>query len=194
MQEMNTGKENIADAGIADLSNTIRRRRMRLVNYDYRRSGAYFVTICTHDRACMFGTVVDGTMALNAAGALVQEEWRRLPERFPHIFLDAHVVMPNHMHGIIVVDTDSRAPTRGAPTLGEIVGAFKSTTTVLYARGVRRAGWLPFVGRLWQRSYYEHVIRNEASLGSIREYIVNNPQQWLLDSENPDCQTVPSRL
>ena len=184
---MNTENGNIANADIAGFPNSKRRRRMRLENYDYSQAGAYFVTVCTHNRECIFGTVVDGVMELNDAGALVQDEWRRLPERFQNIDLDTHVVMPNHIHGIIVVDACGRAPTRGAPTLGEIVGAFKSTTTVLYARGVKCAGWLPFSGRLWQRGYYEHVIRNEVSLGSIREYIVSNPQQWLLDSENPDC-------
>ena len=162
-----------------------RRRRMRLEGYDYRQAGAYFVTVCTQGRACVFGSVADGAMILNDAGALVQEEWCSLPARFPHVCLDTYVVMPNHIHGIIVVDMGGRAPASGVPPLGEIVGAFKSVTTLKYVRGVKCAGWRPFDGRLWQRGYYEHIIRAEESLGKIREYISNNPQQWLLDSENP---------
>ena len=219
-----------------------RRRSLRLKGYDYSRAGAYFVTIVAQDRLCLFGEVVDGEMRLNEAGMMVRRVWRGLPDRFSVIDLDASVVMPNHVHGIIVIDDaelatpvrasivdvqhgdedarpttrdqarDHRATTRVAPTggdqdvedergepipragattsvavtLGDVVGAFKSLTTNEYGRGVRGMGWSPFNVRLWQRNYYERVIRNDDELDGIREYIMGNPAGWDADEENPD--------
>jgi len=177
------------------------RRSIRLKGYDYSQAGAYFITLCTQDRACLFGKVVNGEMRLNDAGRMVLAEWNRLPERFPHLVLDAFVVMPNHVHGILVI-TDP-APTAGAtlgatvgatvgatlvvaptaPTVGNIIGAFKSRVTVEYIRGVKTSGWPPFRGRLWQRNYYEHIIRNERALNAIRQYIMENPRRWHMDRE-----------
>jgi REP element-mobilizing transposase RayT len=215
------------------------RRSIRLKEYDYTKAGAYFLTIVTQDRVCLFGEVVDGEMRLNDVGDMVHQEWTNLPNRFPNIDLDAFIVMPNHIHGIIAITdatpivgaglvpaqhddavitsgattsgattsrattsraTTSRATTSGAitsgaitsgattrvaPTVGNIVGAFKSITTVRYTHGVKHYGWLPFRGRLWQRNYYEHIIRNEGSLHRIREYIINNQSRWEMDKENP---------
>jgi REP element-mobilizing transposase RayT len=199
------------------------RRSIRLKGYDYSRAGAYFITLCAQDRQCLFGEVLDGVMRLNDAGRMVVTEWERLPERFPNVVLDAFVVMPNHVHGIIVITDaipvgaglvpaqnkrattrvaptvgddrvttrvaptvgDDRATTRVAPTVGEIIGAYKSVTTVVYTRGVKQFGWPAFRTRLWQRNYYEHIIRDDESLNRIREYITNNPMQWELDRENP---------
>jgi REP element-mobilizing transposase RayT len=167
------------------------RRSIRLKGYDYSQAGAYFITLCTQDRACLFGKVVNGEMRLNDAGRMVLAEWNRLTERFPHLVLDAFVVMPNHVHGILVI-TDP-APTVGAtvgatlvvaPTVGNIIGAFKSRVTVEYIRGVKTSGWPPFRGRLWQRNYYEHIIRNERALNAIRQYIMENPRRWQMDREN----------
>ena len=372
------------------------RRSIRLKGYDYSQAGAYFITICTQDRACLFGKVVNGEMRLNDAGRMVLAEWNMLPERFPHVVLDAFVVMPNHVHGIVVItnpatdDTattaptivgtglvpvpnagtmgavpnagtmgavpnagtmgaapdagtmgaapnagamgaapnagtmgaapddgtmgavpdagtmgaapnagtmgaapDARtmgaapnagtmgaapddgamgaapdtgmmgaapndgmmgaapdagattrvaptavtivgtglvpvpddgativgtglvpvpddgattrvaptvgdivAPTVGdivAPTVGDIVGAFKSRVTVEYIRGVKTSGWPPFRGRLWQRNYYEHIIRNERALNAIRQYIIENPRRWQMDREN-EARTAPDPL
>ncbi len=185
------------------------RRSIRLAGFDYSQSAAYFVTVCAQGRGSLFGTVVDGTMQPNDAGRMIQAAWDGLPQRFPGLELDAFVVMPNHVHGIIVIPVandatgpvgaglvparcapittgaTTRATTRVAPTLGDVVGAFKSWTTVLYARGVRGAGWVSFDGRLWQRNYYEHIIRGEAELDRIREYIMTNPVRWAEDRENP---------
>ena len=120
------------------------RRSIRLKEYDYSQSGAYFVTVCTHNRECLFGEIVDGEMVLNDAGKMISEKWQELRIRFPHIELDECMIMPNHFHGIVIVgatlvvaqintvDTE-RAGTRPAPTrkttIGDIVGAFKSITT-----------------------------------------------------------------
>ncbi len=181
------------------------RRSIRLKGYDYALAGAYFVTISTQDRVCVFGDVVAGVMRLNEAGRMVFNEWDTLPTRFPSVDLDAFVVMPNHIHGIIVfttrvsvgaplvgaqdvapnMATDNRATTRVAPTLGGVVGAYKSRVTVEYTRGVKTKGWPAFRRRLWQRNFYEHIIRNEASLNRIRQYILDNPARWTFDRENP---------
>ena len=199
------------------------RRSIRLKGYDYSQARAYFVTICTQDRACLFGKVVNGEMRLNDAGRMVLAEWNMLPERFPHVVLDAFVVMPNHVHGIVVItnpapdDTATTAPTivgaglvsapndgattrtttrtttRVAPTVGDIVGAFKSRVTVEYIRGVKTSGWPPFRGRLWQRNYYEHIIRHERALNAIRQYIIENPRRWQMDQEN-EARTAPDPL
>lgn len=175
------------------------RRSIRLRNFDYASAGAYFVTICAQGRECLFGEVVDGTMVANDAGGLVESVWHLLPERFPAIEPDAFVVMPNHMHFILflvgaplvgalslAVGQDTRAGTRPAPTnVGEVVGAFKSLTTHAYTIGVSQSGWPQFPGRLWQRNFYERVIRDDAELEMFRTYILHNPARWAEDEENP---------
>ena len=175
------------------------RRSIRLPGYDYRQAGAYFVTICAQGRALLFGEIRGDEMELNDAGQMLVSQWQALPQRFPNVRLDAFVVMPNHVHGIIVLVDANTSPdgdgatTRVAPTLedpvgaslGEAVGAYKSLTTVEYARGVNASGWTPFDGRLWQRNYYEHIVRNEAALDDIRQYIIHNPAKWAEDEENP---------
>jgi putative transposase len=189
------------------------RRSIRLRGYDYTQAGAYFVTICAQNRECLFGEIVNSRMMLSDAGRMVQTEWEQLRERFPAVELDAHVVMPNHFHAIVIITdsndtvsvgagtspapvgattrvapTTSVAPTDAGtqrPTLGDIVGAFKSLTTNAYIRGVRELGWPPFDKRLWQRNYYEHIVRNERGLNAIRRYIHDNPARWSADAENP---------
>jgi REP element-mobilizing transposase RayT len=167
------------------------RRSIRLKSYDYSRAGAYFVTICVRDGVCLFGEIVDGTMRLNDNGWIVTTVWHELSQRFRSIELDEFVVMPNHVHGIIHVGAglappDRGAPNRGAassaPTLGHILRAFKSISAIAVNRLLGRSG-----RSLWQRNYYEHIVRSENELARIREYIVNNPAQWALDRENPDC-------
>jgi REP element-mobilizing transposase RayT len=162
------------------------RRSLRLKGYDYSQAGAYFVTICTEDRTCLFGDVAGGQMHLNDAGRIILSQWEALPVRFSGVELDVFGVMPNHLHGILVLATtaESAAP----PVLGEIVGAFKSLTTDLYIKGVKQSGWLPFRGRLWQRNFHEHIIRNEKTLQRIRQYIVDNPIHWEIDPENPQVE------
>ena len=162
-----------------------RRRSIRLDGYDYSSAGAYFISIVAQGRLCLFGNVVDGVMRLNDAGKMVRRVWDGMSDRFPLIAMDGFVVMPNHVHGVIFIHQP--APTAGvAPTLGDVVRALKSVTTVEYGRGVRGMGWQRFEKRLWQRNYYERVVRNESELGAIREYIANNVVNWELDRENPN--------
>jgi len=136
-------------------------------------------------------------MILNDAGKMIDYQWNNLAGRFTHIELDEHIVMPNHFHGIIIVGatlvvaqnknnrTNIRAGTRPAPTrmatIGDMVGAFKSITSYEYTNGIKQNHWKPFDGKLWQRNYYEQIVRNKTSLQRIREYIVNNPCQWQQD-------------
>ncbi|HRH75881.1 MAG TPA: transposase [Cellvibrionaceae bacterium] len=169
-----------------------KRQSLRLKNFDYSQAGTYFITICLNHKECLFGEIVQGAMLLNPAGEMISALWQAQTLQFPSIRLDAYVVMPNHIHGIIstvgatlvVAQPASVAPAK-VPSIADIVGAFKSRSTLEYIRGVRALNWRAFNGRLWQRNYYEHVIRNEASMTSIREYIVNNPLQWQFDKENP---------
>jgi REP element-mobilizing transposase RayT len=167
-----------------------RRRSLRLRGYDYGQAGAYFVTICTQDRHCLFGEADRHSIRLNEDGRMLTDLWMDIPSRFRDVALDSFIVMPNHLHGIVVLpDLCGKATARPAEgalaTLGSVVGAFKSATTLEYIRGVRTRAWPAFRRHLWQRSYYEHVIRNEMSLDRIRRYIVENPGRWAFDKENP---------
>jgi REP element-mobilizing transposase RayT len=136
---------------------------MRLPTYDYSRAGAYFVTVVVTNRQPLFGLVGQPNDAGNAIG----RSWCDLARRFPTILLDEYVIMPDHFHGILFLRD-------GSPKLGRIIGAFKSITTVEYARQVHERGWQSFAGRLWQRDYFERVIRNERELLHTRAYIRNN--------------------
>jgi len=171
------------------------RQSIRLKEYDYKQSGAYFVTVCTQNRACLFGAVADGEMQLNNPGQIAKTAWDDLPARFPSVRLDAFIVMPNHVHGIIIVGAQFIAPSDGfgtatidpgvinhAPTLGEMVRAYKAVSTRL----IKQAGTPAFA---WQRNYYEHVVRDEESLNRIRQYILDNPARWAFDHENPAAKT-----
>ena len=174
---------------------TYRRRSIRLKGYDYTQAGAYFVTVVTYGRECLFGDVVDGDMVLNENGQIIVEEWVRTADIRPNVSLDVFIVMPNHIHGIIMIadgrGTLQRAPTTerfGQPTsnsIPTIIRLFKSVTTkrINVVRG--RPG-----GAAWQRNYYEHIIRDEEDLCRIREYIVNNPLQWEVDRENPSTNAT----
>jgi REP element-mobilizing transposase RayT len=172
------------------------RRSIRLRGYDYSREGAYFVTICAQEHLCLFGEVVDGEMRLNDAGRIAKQCWLAIPDHFPHAQLDAFVVMPNHVHGIIVIvgarhhmDVGARhaVPLQeqfGRPVPGSIptiIRSVKSATTKRINEIRNAPGTL-----IWQRNYYEHIIRDEESLNRIREYILSNPLRWHLDRENPE--------
>ncbi|MGQ0663027.1 MAG: transposase [Pseudomonadota bacterium] len=150
------------------------RRRLRLPHHDYAQPGAYFVTICSAERACLFGEIIDGTMRLNALGFIVEDAWRDLPQHYEHLRLDEFVVMPNHLHGVLAMDEGVAFP------VPEFVRAFKTFS----ARRINTRRNTPGAP-VWQRSYHDHVVRDEAELARIREYIRNNPIKWELDDENP---------
>jgi putative transposase len=157
------------------------RKSIRLKGYDYAQAGLYFITICTQHRQCLFGSVAKGEMVLNDAGEMVTQQWHDLTNRFNQVDLHEFIVMPNHCHGIIEI-------TVGVPLVctpvGDIVGAFKSLTTNAYIKGVNEQSWEAFDGKLWQRNYYERIIRNKEAYVKISEYIRNNPLKWQKDIHN----------
>jgi REP element-mobilizing transposase RayT len=162
-----------------------RRRSIRLREYDYRQAGAYFITVVAYGRAALFGTIEGSEARLNEFGRIVERSWIDLPEHYSGAQCDAFVVMPNHVHGIIVLDEPvvgagfKPAPTRrhGLP---EIVRALKTFS----ARRINEMRHTPAMP-VWQRNYYEHVIRGDEELLRVREYILNNPLEWEHDRENP---------
>lgn len=184
------------------------RKSIRLRGYDYSQNGAYFVTVCVNKKLELFGNIVDGGIVLNTTGKMIGEIWKKLPEKFDGVFLDEYCVMPNHFHGILVIDdkTGNTSKNMGEnmvspvqeiqnnvgvdPCINPIQGLprfiswFKRISTNRYIHGVENDGWEPFYQKLWQRNYYEHVIRNESDLESIRRYISENPANWEDDDNN----------
>ena len=227
------------------------RRSIRLQGYDYSQYGAYFVTLCTQNRECLFGEIVNGEMILNEYGKIVEQCWFNLPNYYNNIVLDAYIIMPNHFHGIIfindTIDTvdnigaidigaipvgaipespnvgaipvgaihespnvgaipvgaihespqqpDNESPNVGAISVGaihesprqrrkmllpKIIGRFKMNSAKQINQ-IRNTSGVP----VWQRNYYEQIIRNEKSLEKIRNYIINNPLEWYYDDYNP---------
>ena len=166
------------------------RKSLRLRDYDYRQSGAYYLTICAYRQSCVFGEIRSGKMILNELGMLAHRLWRQIAIKRPNVELDAFVVMPNHLHGIVIIVDDkstavsgerkvrrgSRAETLVAGSLGAIVGQFKRAVSIS-SKSLDQPPDQP----LWQRNYYEHVIRIERSLSEIRKYIVENPARWSED-------------
>ncbi len=151
-----------------------RRRSLRLKGYDYSRPGAYFLTFVLRDRRRLLGEIVDGNVRLSAPGRMVRSVWLDLGLRYPGIELDEFVIMPDHFHGIIhLTEVESREVRR--LDLFQLVHRFKSHTTARYRHGVATLGWPRFRGRLWQRDYYEHVVRDRDALDGIRRYIRTNP-------------------
>jgi len=167
------------------------RRSIRLKGYDYSSQGAYYVTIMAQGREHFFGKIINKEMILNDAGQMIHKWWNELPNKFSNVVLGASVVMPNHFHCIIIiVGADLRVRpmdlrTRPNAPLLQIIQWFKTMTTNEYIRGVKQFNWKPFNGKLWQRNYYEHIIRDEKELQQKTDYILGNPSGWDDDNENP---------
>ncbi len=182
------------------------RRSIRLKDYDYAELGAYFVTIVTRQRACLFGDVVDGSVVLNKAGRIVDECWMATPTHFDGTELITHVIMPKHVHGIVVIRDIfepigvSKAPRlvgarHASPlrphgvkehSLGAIIGSFKSAVTKRIGRELS-----PII--VWQRNYYEHIVRDERQMKAAWLYIESNPFTWATDDENPARESALAR-
>lgn len=187
------------------------RQSVRLRAHDYAAGGTYFVTICAEGRECLFGEVRDAEMRVNAIGLIVEREWVRASELRPEVEIDVFCVMPNHLHGLVTirpaddgdvagrqclsvgeVEVGNQAhsgvplrepggpPIRKARSLSSIVGQFKAGST----RAINEVRGTPCV-RVWQRGFYEHVVRDDADFARIADYIVTNPERWDTDDENP---------
>ena len=172
------------------------RRSVRLKEYDYSQPGGYFITIVAYQRICLFGEILNEEMQLNEYGHIADECWCAIPDHFTNVELEAYVVMPNHVHGIIVINNENRTtmnssssvgarhasplPPRGVKphSIGAIVGSFKSAVTRRIGRELNATG-------IWQRNYYEHIIRDHKDWDRIHRYIESNPSMWVEDEENP---------
>ena len=162
-----------------------RKNSLRLKGYDYSQSGAYFVTTVTHQRECLFGKIENGIMRLNDAGKIVRAVWEGLPKHYSHIELGAFIIMPNHTHGVIIINVG--AGLRPAPTqpekqhgLSEIMRAFKSFSS----RRIHETDEFS-PERIWQRGFHDRIIRNEDEWSRIHLYIESNPINWQEDHDNP---------
>ena len=173
-----------------------RHHSIRLKTYDYSQQGAYFVTVCTGNRLCLFGDIDDGKMRLSPIGDIVRKFWLESPKHFHNADLDQFIIMPNHIHGIIVlvgdgIEVKRRGVQLNAPTMNYYsqISPRRNTLSVI-ARTFKGAltKWCKnncFEYFRWQRNYYDHIVRNEKELNAIREYIIYNPIKWELDRENP---------
>lgn len=174
------------------------RRSIRLKNYDYSRPGAYYITIVTQNRECFFGEIANGEIRLNECGQIARQCWLEIPNHFLHARLDEFVIMPNHVHGIIILNNISGGENIGgvnnmnwannivgaknfsplrygtSKTIGSIVRGFKIGVTKWFRQNTD-------IFTVWQRNYYEHIIRNHDELIRIRQYIINNPIKWAND-------------
>ncbi len=162
-------------------------KKIRLQKYDYSQPGYYFVTICTKDKAEYFGKIKNGLMCLNQVGDIAEAIWKQIPASYSSVDLDYSIVMPNHLHGIIIIKPHDGMPGHAATglhaltpgSLPSIVNHFKGAVK----KDCNKNGFTDFQ---WQSRFYDHIIRKDESLDKIREYIVNNPLNWELDKNNPE--------
>lgn len=163
-----------------------RKNSLRLKNYDYSNAGAYFVTLCTKNRLSIFGVLRGESVELNNSGIILEKQWKILKSRFPNIETDDYIIMPDHFHGIININPvgaihESPGKNRRNMTLGKIIGYFKMNTAKEINLNKNTIGQ-----QIWQKNYFEHVIRNDHDLNEIRDYIITNPSRWLLKHEKGD--------
>ncbi|HEX6982374.1 MAG TPA: transposase [Balneolaceae bacterium] len=180
------------------------RRSIRLQGYDYSSPGQYFVTICTQNRECLLGKIKGCAVSLNEMGSIAEKFWQKIPKRYENVELDSHIVMPNHFHGIVKINDGHVGVIHESPLRGRKYDDLRETDPEQY-RKKRRNMLLPkIIGwykmnvskrinqiqgtpgeKVWQRNYYEHIIRDDQSLERIRYYIINNPARWEEDQNNP---------
>lgn len=185
-----------------------KRKSIRLKNYDYTQEGRYFVTVCADNRKCLFGRIRDAEMILNESGKMAEKYWNQIPRHFPHAELDEYIVMPNHIHAIIKITVNVGANNHSpltniisknraknisplqmhqmplkrhggtSKTIGSIIRGFKIGVTKWFRKNTETK-------KVWQRNYYERIIRNESELNRIRQYVIDNPAKWENDRYYP---------
>ena len=147
-----------------------KRKNIRLKNYVYSQNGAYFVMICTHNNECIFGKIVGNGLDRSEYGEIAENDLLNMQQHFPNIKIDKYVIMPNHIHAIILIDNDYKTErSRPFPTLSTVIGLYKSGVS-------RKIGF-----GIWQKSYHDHIIRNKNEYIKIWNYIDINPLKWELD-------------
>lgn len=160
------------------------RRSIRLRGYDYSQNGVYFVTLCTQNRECLFGRIVGGEIRLNDFGMIISDTWIWMKKQYDYVDLGEFVIMPNHFHGLLLIHKcrggSRTAPTERSKPLGRLLGVFKTVSTKRI-NGIRQT---PGVA-VWQRNYYEHIVRDDDESSRIREYTIGNPANWDHDEDNP---------
>ena len=176
------------------------RRNNRLQKHDDSRTGYYFVTICSKNRENIFGEYkisvgaalasarYENNINLSIIGAIIDRQWNNIPHQYNNVQLDQYIIMPNHIHGILIINNDHvgyRAQASSAPTVSQIIRSFKSKSTMKYLKYINDND-LNISGKIWQRSFYDRIIRNDKSLNNIRNYIKTNPSTWNYDLENPN--------
>ena len=177
------------------------RKSIRLKEYDYSQPGGYYVTLCTSEKECVFGEVVEDEVRLSPIGAIAKRCWDEIPKHFPMVELDEYIVMPNHIHGIIILNDLGRdvqlirmnnnvgveyiqpLPTTFQYVISKSLGSIVRSYTAADTRECRKRNKYDFS---WQRNYYDHIIRDDKDLDNVRNYIIDNPLKWAADEENPD--------
>ncbi len=182
------------------MHNHSERKNIRLKSWDYSSDGAYFVTICTKDRENFFGEIVDGEMMLNEIGLMVEKWWKKIEEKYETVTLDNFIIMPNHIHGIIIIYNVGADPCVGpdekifikqnrqkhgaVPTVSSMVQWFKTMAANEYLKKVKNNQWPVFDGKIWQRSFHDRIIRNKDEFLAFQKYILENPRRWEEDQDN----------
>jgi putative transposase len=170
------------------------RKNLRLRHYDYRNPGNYFITVCTHERRPILASIENNILQLTSYGEIAKKFWLSIPEHFPKVKLDSYIVMPNHFHGILYLESDSNMINARKEekengilkgSIGSIIGSWKSISTKNVNQLRNTLG-----AQLWQRNYYERIIRDEKELQMIRTYIENNPYSWEKDSLYVPIETL----
>jgi len=172
------------------MQSSLNRHTNRLKYYDYSSPGAYFISVCTYKRKPKFGEIINSKMIHNSFGKIAEEEWLKTFTLRPYLIIDEYVIMPNHLHAIIWISEPKEGTARRAPTNEFSKPVAKSLSSVIrsYKAAVTKHYTELYIARsepVWQRGYYEHVIRKVESLDKIRQYIANNPANWAIDKENP---------
>jgi len=177
------------------MQNLKSRKLNRFKNYDYSKNGYYFITICSKNRQIIFGEYIENAVGtalaavrnnennikLSKLGQIIDNQWNDIPNQYDNVQLDQYIVIPNHLHDILIID--KRTGASPVPTISNIIGSFKSKTSLQYLQYIKNNN-LNISGQIWQRSFHDHIIRNDRSLNAIREYISNNPINWEQDIEN----------
>jgi putative transposase len=160
----------------------IKRKPTRLKEYDYSTPAYYFVTICTNNKIELFCDVINDKIKLNNLGIIIDDKWKQIPVHYPHVELDSYCIMPHHLHGIIILNhVGESSPLPYTPTLGQIIGYFKYQSTKDINNLTKSPG-----KKIWQRSFYDRIIRDEKELYRIRKYIEQNPIKWEIEMEHPN--------